>query len=152
MHDSIIIPDTSCLIYLDKIEQLELFQKLYHQVLVSRDVAEEYIEPLPDWITVQEIKEKRYQAILEQTVDKGEASIMMLAMETDNAIVCIDDKEGRKIAHKLGLRLTGTLGIIYKAKQEDLISSTREVIERLKELDFRISKKVENEILRLSGE
>lgn len=104
------------------------------------------------WIEIKESKEKRYQKILEQQVDRGEASIMILGLETDNSVLCIDDLQGRKMAKKLGLRLTGTLGIIHKAKQAGLIKSTRKTIEKLKKFDFRISEKIEREIIRKSGE
>jgi len=55
------------------------------------------------------------------------------------------------VAHKTG-RLTGTLGIILKAKNAGLITSTKEAIEKLKRVDFRISEKIEKELMRLSNE
>ncbi len=152
MPDTLIIPDTSCLIYLEKIGEIELFQKLYSRTVVTKEVAVEYIEPLPVWIEVKKVEEVRYQKVLEQKVDIGEASIMILALERKDAIVCIDDKEGRMVAKTLGIKLTGTLGIIYKAKQEGLIDSVRDRVEKLKKYDFRISKRVEQEIIRMAGE
>ena len=41
----IIIPDTSCLIFLDKIGELEILQKLYQKTVVTSEIAEEYMLP-----------------------------------------------------------------------------------------------------------
>lgn len=148
----IIIPDTSCLIFLDKIGEIELLQKMYSRTIVTREIAEEHILPLKKWIEVETVKETGYQKILEQSVDKGEASIMVLAMELKDCVISIDDLKARKTAKNLGIKMTGTLGILYKAKRAGYIDSMRETIEKLKHVDFRISGKIEQELIRLSGE
>lgn len=148
----LILPDTSCLIFLGKIDTIHLLQKLYHKTIITQEIADEYIDPLPKWIEIQNPKEKRYQKILEQRIDKGEASLMVLALELQHCVVSIDDLRARKVAKDLDIRLTGTLGIILKAKKAGLITSTKEVIEKLKRVNFRISEKIEKELLRLSNE
>lgn len=148
----IIIPDTSCLIFLDKIGELNILQELYNRTIVTNEVAEEYILPLRNWIEIETVKEKHHQKVLEQLVDKGEASIMVLAMETENCVVSIDDLRARKAANRLGLRITGTLGVLFKAKKAGHIDSMRITIGKLKQIDFRISEKIEKELYRLSGE
>lgn len=120
--------------------------------IVTAEIAEEHIEPLPEWIDIQAPKEKRYQKVLEQAVDRGEATLMVLALELRDCIVSIDDLRARKVAKSLDLRLTGTLGILHKAKMAGLISSEKETLEKLKAVDFRISDKIEKELLRMSGE
>lgn len=147
-----LLPDTSCLIFLNKIGEIHLLEKLYSKTIITKEIVEEYIDPLPEWIEIKTPNEKRYQKVLEQTVDKGEASLMVLALEVQNCVVSIDDLRARKVAITLNLRLTGTLGIIHKAKKAGLISSTKEALDKLKAVDFRISEKVERELLRLSGE
>jgi predicted nucleic acid-binding protein len=46
MHKTI-ISDTSCFIILSKIEELDLLQKLYGQIVTTLDIAEEFGEKLP---------------------------------------------------------------------------------------------------------
>lgn len=153
MPDSdIILPDTSCLIFLGKIGELTILKNLYNRTIVTQEVAVEHIDPLPEWIEIQAPNEIRYQKVLEQTVDRGEASLMVLALELRDCVVSIDDLRARKVAKTLDLRLTGTLGIVHKAKMAGLISSAKETLEKLKRVDFRISEKVEKELLRMSGE
>ena len=66
--------------------------------------------------------------MLEQIVDKGEAGIMVLALETAESVVAIDDLKARKLAKSLDLQITGTLGIIVKAKKAGLIKSTKNAL------------------------
>lgn len=60
--------------------------------------------------------------------------------------------KGRKLAKKPNLNITGTLGVILKAKEKGIIKSTKGIFEKLKQSNFRISEKVETELLKLSGE
>lgn len=43
----VIISDTSCLIVLTKIGELEILQKIYGEILTTSEVVSEYGEPLP---------------------------------------------------------------------------------------------------------
>lgn len=68
MHKTI-ISDTSCFIILAKINELELLHQLYGEVYTTVEIAEEYGEPLPDWVVVVNIKDKLVQQILELQID-----------------------------------------------------------------------------------
>ena len=148
----VIIPDTSCLIFLHKIEQINLLQQLYEKTIVTPDIVSEFDSPLMDWIEIKDPKDKQYQKVLEQKIDKGEASIIALAMDIKNCVISLDDLKARKTAKSLGLTITGTLGILSNAKNKGQIKSIKVMIKKLKAVDFRISKKIEKELLRLSGE
>jgi len=151
MHKTI-ISDTSCIIVLDKIGELNILKELYGTVIVTKEIQEEFGSTLPGWFEIKEVKDLNYQKILETIVDKGEASAIALTLELDNPVLIIDDLKGRKLAKKLNLNITGTLGIILKAKEKGIIKSTKGVFEKLKQSNFRISEKVETELLKLSGE
>jgi len=92
-----LLPDTSCLIFLNKIGEIHLLEKLYSKTIITEEIVEEYIDPLPEWIEIKTPDEKRYQKVLEQTVDKGEASLMVLALELKDCVVSIDDLRARKV-------------------------------------------------------
>lgn len=111
-----IISDTSCLILFHKIGELDLLQKVYESIVTTPEVAQEFLEKLPEWIRVESVKDKKYQEFLETQVDWGEASAIALAKETESPLLLLDDLKARKLASKLNLRFTGTLGIIHKAK------------------------------------
>lgn len=67
-------------------------------------------------VEVVEVKDKPKQLLLELQIDKGESSAIALALEIPESTLILDDFKARKIADKLGLTYTGTLGVILKAK------------------------------------
>ena len=77
---------------------------------------------------------------------------MALAKEIDNPLLLLDDLKARKLARKLDLKFTGTLGVINKAKQMGVIESVRPLIDKLLNTDFRISKSIVDEFLSINDE
>ena len=93
-----IISDTSCFILLEKIGELELLHKVFGEILITQEVADEYGSTLPNWISIQNPTNKKYQKILEASVDRGEASAIALAVELTDCLLIIDDLKGRNLA------------------------------------------------------
>ncbi len=151
MH-KVVISDTSCLIILHEIGELDLLRKVYATVSTTPEVAQEFMEILPDWIKIEKVKDKKYQEFLETQVDFGEASAIALAKEMESPLLILDDLKARKLAAKLNLRYTGTLGVINKAKQIGAIEKVRPIIEKLLATDFRISGNIVAELLRKNNE
>lgn len=142
------ISDTSCIIVLDKLELLYILKEIYGTVLVTKEVANEYGSNLPDWIYVKEVQDRKTLKLISAFVDLGEASSLALALETENSTVIMDDLKGRSIAEKLSVKITGTLGVLVKAKDREIIYSLMDVVEQLKAKGFRISKELEKELLK----
>ncbi len=148
----VVIADTSCLIVLSNIEQLQILRQLYGKIVTTPDVEREYGETLPDWVEINSPKDKTRQMLLELQLDKGESSAIALALEIPDSILIIDDYKARKIAEQLELKITGTLGILIKAKQRGLLKSIMPIVKKLKSTGFRISDELEYEIKLLSDE
>jgi predicted nucleic acid-binding protein len=148
----IIISDTSCLIILSKIDELELLNKLAERIFITQTIQKEFGKKLPGWIIVKEPNNYHYQTILEMDLDKGEASAIALSLEMDNVIIILDDLKGRKIAEKLNLRYSGTFGLILKAKQIGIIKSVKPIIEKIRLTNFRFSDKLLDLIIEEAGE
>ncbi|MBI1287825.1 MAG: DUF3368 domain-containing protein [Flavobacteriales bacterium] len=148
----VVITDTSSLILLHKIEQLRILNDVYGIVYTTIEVANEFGEPLPDWIHIEAAKDRKYQQFLETQLDLGEASAIALAQEMNDSLLILDDLKARKLAKQLGLHFTGTLGVIHKAKQMGKIPLVKPIIEKLLKTDFRISEQVVKEILKRNGE
>ncbi|MCU0389424.1 MAG: DUF3368 domain-containing protein [Chitinophagaceae bacterium] len=129
MH-KIIISDTSCLIILTNIGELEILKKLYGQITTTIEIATEYGDILHEWVEIVNAKDKATQSLLEMQIDKGESSAIALALEIPDSTVILDDYKARKIATYLGLNFTGTIGVIVKAKLEGLISSIKPIMEK----------------------
>ncbi len=77
----IIIADTSCLILLDKISEMELLNQIFKSVTITQIIATEFGKNLPKWITVIDNSDEKDIALFELEVDKGEASAFSLSME-----------------------------------------------------------------------
>jgi predicted nucleic acid-binding protein len=149
---NIVISDTSCLILLHKIGELDLLRKVYDSVLTTPEVAQEFSDELPDWVKIEKVKDKKYQEFLETQVDWGEASAIALAKELESPLLLLDDLKARKLASKLNLRYTGTLGVIHKAKKTGAIEKVKPIIEKLLAADFWISENIIQELLRKNNE
>jgi predicted nucleic acid-binding protein len=147
-----IISDTSCLILFHKIGELDILRKVYDSVTTTPEVAEEFGYQLPDWICIEEVKDKKYQEFLETQIDWGEASALALAKEKEAPVLLLDDLKARKLALKLNLKVTGTLGVIHKAKQIGAIENIKPIIEKLQATNFRISENIIAELLRKNNE
>jgi predicted nucleic acid-binding protein len=146
------IPDTSCFILLSKIGELDLLQKLYSSVITTDTVAAEFGLPLPEWIQIQTREAFQRLEILELQIDPGEASVVSLAMDIEHSVLVLDDYKARKIATRLGLTITGTVGVIVKAKLQGHIPSVKAILEKLRKTDFRLSEEIELAALREAGE
>jgi predicted nucleic acid-binding protein len=107
---------------------------------------------LPAWVNVKQVQNNDLRIFLELSVDKGEASAIILAIENKDCLVIIDDLKARKLASSLNIKMTGTLGVIVKAKQLKCISEVKPIIEKLRNADFRINEKIISEILTKVGE
>ena len=151
MHKTI-ISDTSCLILLDKIGELDILNKLFGIITTTTEVAEEFGQPLPSWFEIRQPANKNYQSIIEASVDKGEASAIALAIESADCLLIIDDLKGRKLAHQLGLAIIGTIGVIVDAKLVGIITSVKPILARIKGTNFRVTDQLEALILKRAGE
>ena len=149
---SIVISVTSSLILFHKIGELELLRKLYNRVIITPEIQTEFQEQLPNWIKIESVQDKKYQEFLETQVDWGEASAIALAKEIENALLLLDDLKARKLAGKLNLKFTGTLGVINKARQLGIVHKIKPLIDKLLLTNFRISENIVNELLRLNSE
>ncbi len=153
LHNSkIIISDTSCLILLYKIDELNLLKSLSKKILITNTIKQEFGQPLPDWIITTAPSNSRYQQILEIDLDPGEASAIALALEVDNSILIIDDLKGRKAAEHLQLKYSGTFGLILKATQEGVLLAIRPIVDKIRKTNFRFSDTLLKTILPEAGE
>lgn len=148
----IIISDTSCLIALDRIGRLDILNKVFSTIYTTETVAQEFEDLLPDWILVKAITDDDKLEQLKMVLDPGEASAIVLALETDNSVLIIDEKKGRKIASELNLTIIGTLKVLLIAKNKGVVSSVKDIILELQKASFRFNRVIVDEILKLAGE
>ena len=148
----IVISDTSTLILFQKIEEFNLLQKVYGELITTPEIAMEFGDELHGWIKIQSASDKKYQDFLYTQVDYGEASAIALASEFDDVLLLLDDLKARKLELRLKLKFTGALGVIHKAKQLAIINKVKPLIDKLILTDFRVAENIIEEILKLNNE
>ena len=73
-----VIADASVLIIFDKIDRFEILKEVYQKIYTTPEIADEFNKPVPDWVIVESVKDKRYQKFIQTQVDIGEASVFSL--------------------------------------------------------------------------
>ena len=146
---SAVISDASCLIILSEIGSLHLLFEAYGPVVTTPTVAQEFGMELPEWVSIQAPSS---MPNFPPSIDRGEASAIALALETPNSILIVDEKTARNYAIRLGLEITGTLGVIVRAKLKGAVPSIRPFVEAVRRKGFRFSTAVEAEAYRQAGE
>ena len=69
------------------------------------------------------------------------------SLELIDCLLIIDDLKGRNLAEQLGVKVTGTFGLIIEAKISGYIESVKPLLEKIKQTNFRLSKDLEERIL-----
>ena len=82
----------------------------------------------------------------------GEVEVMILAGELGASLLIIDDNTAKKTAKYLGFKVTGTLGVLLRAKREGIIPEVRPLIAEIRGNGFYVSDAVERMVLEQAGE
>ena len=149
----LVVSNTSPILNLAIIGQLALIRQQFGQVQIPLAVLAELkvLEDRPGskeiqaavdtgWIKVQEVSSQLSVQLLQQVLDRGESEAITLAIDLKADRILLDERDGRKIAKSLGLKVTGVLGILLRAKQEGELSSLPDLIDALvKTAGFRIA-------------
>lgn len=144
------VVDSACLIGLERIGRLDLLSALLEPVFAPPAVVAEF-GSRPQWLTIETPKSLGTIAALKLVVDAGEAEAITLAYERGCRII-LDDRKARVAAAQLGVPITGTVGLLLKAKQAGHIPAILPLLDALDANQFRVSLALRAEALRLAGE
>lgn len=162
----IVISDTSSITNLVAIQHLQLLEQLYSRVIIPeavyRELAEVY-SPVPGtlevksapWIEVRPVANRDVveHFRLDARLDPGESEAIALALELNADLLLIDERRGRAEANRLGIRITGLLGVLVEAKQKQLIFAVKPLMDTLiAGCEFRVSSALYAQILTIVGE
>jgi len=156
-----VVSNTTPIISLLKIGKLEILKDLYDEIYIPQEVFNEieagkqkkyYLNLLAfEWIKIEQIQDIKSIAYF-LDLDKGEAEAIVLATESEADLILLDESLGRFHAKHAGLRVTGTIGILVKAKKQGLISELKPLILELKEKGVWLSESLIERILELANE
>ncbi|HEX3272174.1 MAG TPA: DUF3368 domain-containing protein [Ktedonobacterales bacterium] len=154
-----VVSNTTPLITLAGISLLDLLQALYGEIWIPDEVFAEYqagaanpLYPPLDarpWIVIHKTS---INPLVPRALDAGEAVALSLALTAQARLVLIDEHAGRAAARRLGLSITGSLGVLIEAKQRQLVPEIRPYLDQMVTQGRYISPKVRQQALRLAGE
>ena len=131
------------------IGHIDLLRLLYARILVPPAVLAELKHPsaprpvqdwavnVPDWV---EVLSPKRSLVLGQ-LDLGESEAIALAAEVHADVVLMDEQAGRQEAVRRGLKVAGTLSVLYEAEQAGLVNFDAAIAE-LQKTSFRVSQAV----------
>ncbi len=161
-----VVADSSVLIHLAAIGRLILLRDFYEKIWIPPAVWKEVVEEgygrpgarevevacYRGWIEVVAPANQPLVELLKRDLDAGEAEVIALGLEHENSLILLDESEGRRVAERYGLRKTGTIGILMRAKREGKISSLQAELDALRRQMFRIDEQLYEQVLRVMGE
>jgi predicted nucleic acid-binding protein len=153
----VVIADTSPLNYLVLTGHIEALPDLYGQVVIPQAVFQELLHsnaPLavPRWFASPPaglVVDQSVHALLsgKGDLDSGESAAIALAEANQpNVMLLIDEERGRQEAARLGIRTTGTLGILDAAAANGFLDLPS-AIQDLRATNFYVSPKLVNRLL-----
>ena len=122
---------------------LAVLRFLFERVVVPLEVAQELrvggpkafgvdvFSAAADWLEVQ-AQPVVLQPFLQNSLDKGEAAVIQTALNMQLPLVCIDETAGRRIARLCNLRLTGSVGILLKARNQGFAVDIPQALDRMR--------------------
>lgn len=162
----LVVCDSTPLIYLARLDRFDLLRQLHELVLIPQavwnevavngarfvDGTEVQVAVTAGWMRVETpVGHLQVSPSEAEDLDPGESEALQLAVERD-AMIAIDESHGRDVAKRLGLRVTGTVGILVRARHEGLIPALAPELARLRQTTFRVSEAVIREALARVGE
>ncbi|HET7323924.1 MAG TPA: hypothetical protein VFJ06_06305 [Halococcus sp.] len=154
-----VVADATVLIYLAKLDRLELLDTLFDRVLVPEAVYEEVVtrgreqryadalaidDATDDFLCMQSLSGDAtdHTGDIEESTNLGNGEVAAIALALCEDARCLtDDHAARLCAESLGVAVGGTIYVLLEALQTDRVSHDKyiELLEALDEKEFRMS-------------
>jgi len=152
----ITVSDSGPLIHLAQVNQFNLLKRFFAKIVIPQIVYQEVVSEGKGRFGAQELKEAlnagwiitdKLQGILTVKALSGEnlshkdMLVVAFALEKSADLFLSDDLQVRSIAKEKGLNIVGTLGILTRAKQNSLIPSLKNILDKLINHGFHLDPK-----------
>lgn len=160
----IVVSDTSPVLSLALIGQLDVLRQLYGTLIIPQAVHDELViggaaygdgEQVVghSWIEVRATTNHTVRALLERELDRGEAEALALAIELRADLVLIDEFKGRRLADYLKVPHAGLVDLLGEAKHLQVLAAVKPTLDDLMQrANFRVGRKLYERILANAGE
>jgi len=151
----VVLSNSTPLIYLSKMGELNLLKGLFSEVIVAEKVYEEVVVQgagkagsdevrNADWIKRQSVSDRVAVQKLrdDELLDAGESETLVLATELKANLVLLDDRKARRVAAKMKVKRIGTIALILMAYRKGLVKDLPAVLKTARQKAFRFNERV----------
>jgi predicted nucleic acid-binding protein len=156
-----VILNNTPLVALWSLNLLTILRDLYEEVIIPQTVYEEFLatERLvrqtaldeASWLKITPLIDPS-QTLMYIGLDQGEAEVLALAQTQSARLVIMDERKGRRYAQRLGLPLTGTVGVLLTAKRNGLVPALAPLFAQLLKEGLFLAPELVAKALELAGE
>ena len=131
-----------------------IFEALFGKVFIPPAVRQEVFtnRPQPSWITEQSLTDSSASRLLQGRLGAGEREAIALTLEVQADLLLMDELAGRRTATSLGVRVMGTLGVLLRAKTQQLIPAVSPLLDQLVATGFYVDDELAEQVRRTAGE
>lgn len=156
-----VVSNTTPILALLKIGKLEILQQLYGSIIIPYEVFLEieagsskssYINLQKlDWIKIERVRNPKSLGFF-LDLDKGEAEAIVLASELEADLILLDEKLARFHAKHIGIPVSGTAGVLLKAKQFGYFTAIKPLLFELRAEGIWLSDEFIAQMIEMAGE
>jgi predicted nucleic acid-binding protein len=158
-----IVSNSTPLIHLAKIGQLELLHNFFGNILIPQAVFDECVIEgyehedailiaQAKWLFIESVTNHHLVKLLNADLDKGESEAITLSLEQSADLLLLDDGDARNKAKLYGIQHTGTIGILLRAKKVGKIDSLQTELDKLKDTGVWLNPNLYEKLLQEVGE
>ena len=141
-----VITNTTQLIVLERIGYLDILKNLYGQIIRPQSVLDELLAGREKYSLAMSLVESDWinthpdppEMTFRRELGAGETAAITLAFKLEADLTILDDLQARLVAQNLGLKITGTLGVLGAAHKAGIISDPSLTMMKLKKAGFRL--------------
>jgi predicted nucleic acid-binding protein len=160
--DELVVADTSPLLNLALIDRLDLLNVQFETIHVPEQVWDELTDGEEGLVGLNELRAQgrlvlvsveRSDLYIEigRELDAGETAAITYALEKNADLVLLDERDGRQVARRHDLKITGVIGILLRGAKDGGVELQTE-LDSLRDAGFWISDDLYGEVLRRSQE
>lgn len=160
--EPLVVADTSPLLNLALVDRLDLLESQFDAITTPRQVWTELTEGdagvdalrtlrQDDFLTVIDVEQSELFVEIFHELDRGETAAICYAIENDANLVLLDERDGRQVARRHNLSVTGVIGVLLRGANTGDIELKRE-LDALREAGFWISDELYSKVLSEASE
>ena len=135
-----VVSNSSPIMNLAVVGQVHLLERLYGKVYIPETVWQELsatgtglpwaaVMPILSWLETRSVSNRSLVDLVLLELDKGEVEAISLAMELKADLLLINERRGRTVAFRWGLKFIGLWGALVEGKRKGSVTALRPILD-----------------------